>query len=95
MTTPNNNFQGQGKDSNHSVQKRIFAAYLRRKTATCTMVAEDTGIRQKCLTRYKREMQRMGLLEVVFTAPCKYTGRVAQYLTTNPALIQSLKGGKR
>ena len=57
------------------------------------MVADQTGIPQKNLTRYKEQLENQGLLKVVFVARCRKTGFKAQYLTTNPDLIESMKGG--
>ena len=74
-------------------QKKVFKTYLSKNIATCSMVADQTGIPQKNLTRYKDQLENQGLLKVVFVARCRKTGFKAQYLTTNPDLIESMKGG--
>lgn len=76
-------------------QKEVFKHYLSENVATCSMVANQTGIPQKNLTRYKTELEDKGLLKVLFVATCKVTGFKAQYLTTNLEIIQSMKGGKQ
>lgn len=71
-------------------QKYVFKHYLCKNIATCSMVAKQTGIPQKNLTRFKAELEEKGLLKVLFLAPCKQTGFKAQYLTTNSEIIASL-----
>lgn len=87
----NNPHNRHDKDSHFEQQIRIFRTYLKNHTATCTMASEATGIPQKCLTRYKRTLQRAGQLIELFTSECKITGRKAAYLTTNENLIKSLR----
>lgn len=75
-------------------QKELFRHYLSENVATCSMVAKQTGIPQKNLTRYKTELEDKGLLKVLFIANCKVTSFKAQYLTTDLEMIKSLnKGG--
>jgi len=50
------------------------------------MVTEATGIPQKNLCRYKRELEKMGVLCVMYRDVCKHTGCKAGYLTTNPQI---------
>ncbi len=76
-------------------QMEVFTHYLTEHTATCAMVSAETGIPEKNLTRYKKELEDKGLLRVLFVATCKHTRFKAGYLTTNPEIIQSLKGGKK
>ncbi len=80
-----------GKDTtSHNNQKKLFLEYLKENTATCSMVTEATGIPQKCLRRYKIELQKQGILIEVFTTKCRITGFRAAYLSTNTALIKSI-----
>lgn len=58
--------------------------YLQKHTATASMVTNATGIPQKCITRYKRDLEKAGRLAEVRKSVCKYTGHKAWYLTTNP-----------
>ena len=80
------------KNSNHSAQKRKFSAYLFRHTATCSMVSKAIEVPQKCLTRYKRELEKRGQLVELYKDNCKQTGFTAAYLTCKPELIK--KGGR-
>lgn len=66
---------------------QITFDYLQEHTASATMTTVATGIPQKHLTRYKRRLQKMGLLWIVAIQKCKVTGRYVQYLTTNPQAI--------
>jgi len=61
---------------------------LKQHTATASMVSEATGIKQKNITRYKRDLEKAGLLWEVYKSHCKVTGNKAYYLTTNPNNIQ-------
>lgn len=75
-------------------QKEVFRHYLTENIATASMVSSQTGIPQKNLTRYKAELEEKGLLKVLFRTKCRYTGFDADYLTTNPDIIASMKGGE-
>ncbi len=48
------------------------------------MVADATGIYQKNICRYKRDLEKAGLIWELEKKPCKKTGFKAWYLTTNP-----------
>ena len=65
-------------------ETKVFFDYLQENTATCSMVSEATGLKQKNLCRYKVELQRNNLLWEVDFRPCDLTGFKAQWLTTNP-----------
>ena len=49
-----------------------------------SMVADPTGIPQKIICRYKRDLEKAGRLWEVEKKPCKQTDIKAWYLTTNP-----------
>lgn len=78
-------FLNHDKDKHLGTQMQVFYNYLQTHTATASMVAEATGIKQKCLTRYKRTLEKSNLLWQVCERKCKVTGFKAYYLTTNPA----------
>lgn len=80
----------QVKYTNSESQLRAFRNYLSENTATCSMAAKELGIPQKCLTRYKRQLEKAGNLVELFHGICKITGVRAAYLTTNHSLINSL-----
>lgn len=82
---PNGN--GQGKDKVRQTQLKTIFHYLQEHVATASMVAEATGVPQKCITRYKRDLEKKGLLYELKKTVCKATGFKAWYLTTNPDLF--------
>ncbi len=79
-------FNSLGKDSHFDNETDILYNYLKDNVATASMVAGITGIPQKNICRYKRDLELSGKLWVVKTAKCLDTGYDAGYLTTNPAL---------
>jgi hypothetical protein len=48
------------------------------------MLSAETGITQKNITRYKRDLEKAGILWEIVKTTCKKTGFKAWYLTTNP-----------
>jgi hypothetical protein len=76
-----------GKDTKYQNETQIIFNYLQTNIATASMITATTGIVQKNICRYKRELEKMGLLWEMYNAPCKITGFEAAYLTTNHDLI--------
>ena len=72
-------------------QMQVFFDYLQEKVATCTMVSESTGLRQKNCTRYKRKLEKKGYLWEVYNGKCRVTQLKAAYLTTNPSLVSKVQ----
>ncbi len=58
--------------------------YLSKHIATASMVTAATGVPQKCITRYKRDLEKAGRLWELFKNGCQETGFKAWYLTTDP-----------
>ncbi|MFN7654854.1 MAG: hypothetical protein ACK5PC_16555 [Cyclobacteriaceae bacterium] len=81
---PNDSLNSQGKDNSHLNQLKTIFQYLQHHVATASMVTDATGVPQKCITRYKRDLEKAGRLWETTKAYCKKTGRKAWYLTTNP-----------
>jgi predicted HTH transcriptional regulator len=77
----------QGKFKQFQNQKKTIFEYLKSNTATASMITEFTGIPQKSICRYKRDLEKQGLLYEVIKKHCKFTGFRAWYLTTNPELF--------
>ncbi len=78
---------GQGKNKQFQTQKKTIFEYLKHDTATASMVSNETGVPQKSICRYKRDLEKQGLLYEVEKKLCKLTGFRAWYLTTNPDLF--------
>lgn len=69
----------------HFNQLQTIFQYLQENIATASMVADATGIYQKNICRYKRDLEKAGRLWELAKATCKKTGFKAWYLTTSPA----------
>jgi hypothetical protein len=95
LTPSDSSFVNAGKHESKGnfieVQTRKFKKYLTENVATCTMAANATGIPQKNLTRFKRNLEDDGKLIELYKAQCKATGFPAKYLTCNPELIARAK----
>lgn len=74
---------------NSNTQLTTIFQYLQNNIATASMTTEATGIPQKNITRYKRDLEKQGLLFEVEKKLCKKTGFRAYYLTTNKDLFTS------
>lgn len=74
--------QSKGKEFQNQL-KTIFQ-YLKENTATASMVSDKTGIPQKNICRFKRDLELSGRLWEVEKRYCKKTGFRAWYLTTDP-----------
>ena len=83
--------KGQGKDTYKRTQLKTIFEFLQNNIATASMVTEATGVPQKCITRYKRDLEKAGRLCEIEKKLCKKTGFKAWYLTTNPDLFPKSK----
>lgn len=77
----------QSKYTLSTTQLKTIFEYLQNHTATASMTAEATGIPQKSICRYKRDLEKRGLLFEVRKGFCELTKFRAWYLTTNPELF--------
>lgn len=77
----------QGEVKHFKSQLQTIFEYLKENTATASMVTEYTGVPQKSICRYKRDLEKQGLLYEVEKKLCKITGFRAWYITTNPDLF--------
>lgn len=82
LNTPQYKRQSEGNTTFSQLQT-IFH-YLQEHIATASMVADATGIYQKNICRYKRDLEKAGRIWEIEKKPCKKTGFKAWYLTTNP-----------
>lgn len=72
------------KDNYHLNQLKTIFQYLQIHIATASMVADATGIYQKNICRYKRDLEKSKRLWEIEKKLCKKTGFKAWYLTTDP-----------
>lgn len=77
--------KGQGKDKKHLNQLQTIFEYLQKHIATASMVSHATGVPQKNICRYKRDLEKAGLLVELYKKVCQLTGFKAWYLTTDKA----------
>ncbi|MBW4359730.1 hypothetical protein [Flavobacterium taihuense] len=77
----------QSKYTLPTTQLKTIFQYLQNHIATASMTAEATGIPQKSICRYKRDLEKRGLLCEVRKGFCELTKFRAWYLTTNPDLF--------
>ena len=73
--------QSTSKDSVHPTQLQTIFAYLAEINATASMASDATGVPQKNICRYKRDLEQEGRLWEITKATCKITGFKAWYLT--------------
>lgn len=66
-----------------ATQMQTIFSYLEINVCTATMLSNATGVPQKCITRYKRDLEKVGKLAEVKKGYCKVTGRLAWYITTD------------
>lgn len=89
-----NTYQIEPKDKQlkrRRTQLKTIFRYLQEHTATASMVESATGVKQKNICRYKKDLEEQGLLYEVEKKLCKVTGFRAWYLTTNPDLFPEVE----
>lgn len=74
----------QGEDTDFNTQLITIFQYLQDHIATASMVSEATGVPQKNICRYKRDLECSGRLWEIKKDYCEKTGFKAWYITTNP-----------
>lgn len=66
-----------------NTQLETIFEFLKTNLATASMVTDATGVPQKCVTRYKRDLEKVGKLAEIKKDYCKLTGFKAWYITTD------------
>ena len=72
------------KNTTNQTQLKTIFHYLKDHVATASMVTDATGVPQKCVTRYKRDLEKADMLWEIEKKYCLKTGFKAWYLTTDP-----------
>ena len=91
------------KDMNSKTKKtqlKTIFHYLQEYTATASMVSKACNIPQKNICRYKKNLEKKGLLKEVAKRKCRLTGFPAWYLTTNivhivPSVLKEIRNAKK
>lgn len=84
INTNNPQHKRQDEGNTPYTQLQTIFHYLQEHIATASMVSDATGIYQKNICRYKRDLEKEKILWEIEKKPCKKTGFKAWYLTTNP-----------
>lgn len=69
------------KIDNHQTQLKTIFNYLSKRVATASMVSAETGVPQKNICRYKRDLEQAGRLVEIRKGICKVTRFKAWYIT--------------
>lgn len=72
------------RDPKPRSQKQTMFEYLRENEVTASMLEMVTGIHQKSICRYKRELEKAGRLFEIRKGICLKTRHRAAFLTTDP-----------
>lgn len=83
-----------------TTQLKTIFHYLHENTATASMVSKACNIPQKNICRYKKDLEKKGLLKEVAKRKCRLTGFPAWYLSTNivhivPGKLESIRNAKK
>ena len=68
-------------------QLQTIFYYLRDHVATATMVSTQTGVPRRNICRYKRALEKAGLLAEIDKDYCVETGFKAWYISTDDELV--------
>lgn len=83
QTNQSLNLSKQGKVK-HSTQRKTIFLELFKEPQNSKMLHMKTGIPREDICRRKRDLEDEKLLYVMKMDYCPYTGRLTQFLTTNP-----------
>ena len=87
LTPENSLLNEQRKDKLKITQLKNICVFLQNNVATASMVTDATGVSQKNICRYKRDLEKSGRLWEIEKATCKKTGFKAWYLTTDESIV--------
>jgi hypothetical protein len=76
------------KDTDFSSQDKIIFDALKDTSLTASQIEILTGVKQKNICRYKRNLEKAGKLWQVKKVRCPITGHWAWSITTDPDKIQ-------
>lgn len=87
----------QGKDNSFkakSQRSRIFIELFKSPMNT-KMLHEKTRIPRENICRRKRELQDKDSLWIAYKSYCPYTGKLTEFLTTNPQIRDNYARDKK
>lgn len=98
QTNQSLNLSKQGKVK-HSTQRKTIFLELFKEPQNSKMLHLKTGIPREDICRRKRELEDRNLLFIMKLDYCPYSGRLTQFLTTNPKThqrwLQSTEKGQK
>ncbi|HZL11680.1 MAG TPA: hypothetical protein VFC65_16980 [Prolixibacteraceae bacterium] len=71
-------------------QLQTIFFYLLNHVATASMVADATGVPQKCITRYKRDLENSEMLWEIEKKDCQKARFKDWYLSMDPAMAPKI-----
>lgn len=77
-----------GKNKKSNTQLKTIFQFWQKNIATAAMVSAATGIHQKNICRYKRDLEQAGMLWEIEKKTCVATGFKSWWVTTNPNLAK-------
>ncbi len=80
---PSNLINRLNKVTDPPTQLQTIFRYLQEYTATASMISFETGVPRRSICRYKRDLEKAGLLLEIEKEVCAVTGYKAWYLTTD------------
>lgn len=92
-STPKIFVSKQGKYTQFTTELKTIFEYLKENVCTASMLSEATGIKQKNICRYKRDLEKKGIVKELYKTNCKTTGFKAWYITANKDVINNYNNG--
>lgn len=86
-TAPNFLHKRQGKDNDFKSQLKTIFQYLQKHVATASMVSAATGIPQKNICRFKRDLEKAGRLCEIEKKLCKKNRLQSVVLNHQPRIV--------
>lgn len=85
---------------NSDTQLKTIFNFLQDNTSTASMVSKACNIPQKNICRYKKDLEKKGLLKEVAKRKCRLTGFPAWCLSTNivhivPSVLKEIRNAKK
>ncbi|MBW6480972.1 MAG: hypothetical protein K0B37_16195 [Bacteroidales bacterium] len=82
-SSPYNLLKRLSKDTTPPTQLQTIFSYLQDNIATASMVSFETNIPRRNICRYKRDLEKAGLLYEIAKDHCVVTGHKAWYITAD------------
>lgn len=84
----NPQYKGLHKDKEFKQQMKIVFEAFNKRPATMLMISKLTGIYRANICRYVAKYRKQGKIFLVYKGICPVSKYPANFLTTNPELVQ-------